>query len=781
MVDKKEVAKFYEFLGHEVESELRFCFPRWQDGEKKPVQFWVKDVEELTKKCEEFEGKANLYVGINEREVNGDKDEHIKFIHNIGHDIDAHDGKPENFIKAQEVALKLKEDCIEVGYQEPLILCSGRDFWVIHHILPIENTEENRKKIKEFGKRLKDKYEVEGIELDSSVYNPSRIARIPGTLNISDKNNQVKSFIINEPSTFEDEKLMQDILDIELKQYSINTNSYSNSWCPFMDFCLTHEIPKGERHKVISRNMSLYISGHPDKELLKEQYYKVQKGSSQELEQWLKNIESNGAEKYPFSCGELVKFQKKYKIPLKCKGCSNFDEYKKEKKAEDLLQERVEFENKEEELKKEGKFIFEAFNQFTNFLEVAKQFVKVQPVYYDNSKIWWLWNNKDKKWEVVDETDLLNAIDNYTNNPNTNSTIKNEILESLKRIGRRGKPKDAKKTWIQFKDIVYDIETDEFFKASPEFFITNPLPWNMGEEENTPIMDKIFIEWVGEKYKDTLYEIMAYCFLPSMPIHRMFCFSGDGLNGKGTFLRLIEILVGEDNKCASEIETLAGNRFETFKLYKKLVCIIGEIDKGVFKKTKTIKSLSGDDLIRFEKKGKDGFDGHNYAKPLIATNHLPETTDKAKGFYRRWTIIDFPNEFSEKKDILADIPEVEFGNFCKKSISILKNLLNNGEFKNDGTIKDREDNYERHSNRINDFVESSCTHGEDYYIEFADFCEKYNEFLNSEGFNKKSKIEISRALKLKNYDKRVKSITTSMYPTTKVCIFGIKMKEEYNQ
>ncbi len=426
-------------------------------------------------------------------------------------------------------------------------------------------------------------------------------------------------------------------------------------------------------------------------------------------------------------------------------------------------------------------FLFSEFGQFTNFLASVKKFVEVQPVYYDSHRIWWLWNHIDKMWKIVDEVDLINAIDDHTTNPSTKSNIKVEIIESLKRIGRRNKPLDASPTWIQFKDKIYDLKTDEIFDATPEYFITNPIPWKLGSKVETPIMDRIFEEWVvkegvqDKSYIKTLYEFMAYCLIPSMPIHRIFCLIGDGLNGKGSFLRLIEKLVGDNNKCATEIETLAQNHFETAKLYKKLVCIIGEIDKGVFRKTKTMKSLSGNDLIRFEFKGKDGFDGHNYAKPLVATNHLPETTDKTKGFYRRWSIVDFPNIFSEKKDILNDIPDEEYENFCNKSIQILKNLLKNGEFTNDGTIQEREDKYEKHSNRINEFIHLYCDKDKDSYIEFNDFCEKYNDFLHSEGFFKKSKIEIGRAIILKGYQKRVKKVDF----TTKMAILGIKIKEGY--
>ncbi len=436
---------------------------------------------------------------------------------------------------------------------------------------------------------------------------------------------------------------------------------------------------------------------------------------------------------------------------------------------------------------KESNFLFSNFGSFTDYLDIARNFHKQQPFYYDKHRIWWLWNYVEKKWERVDEVDLMNAIDDNTQNPSTNSTIKYEILESLKRIGRRKKPKEAKKTWIQFKDLIYDLKTEETFAASPEFFITNPIPYSLGNSEDTPIMDKILKEWVykkgfqDESYVKTLKEIMAYTMLTYMPLHRIFCLIGEGLNGKGTFLRLIETLVGEDNCCATEIEILCSNRFESNKLHKKLVCFIGEVDRGIFKKTKTIKSLTGEDTVRIEFKGKDGFDGKNYANPIIATNHLPETSDKTKGFYRRWSIVDFPNEFTEKKNILDDIPKEEYNNFCRQALTILKELLERGEFKNDGSIAEREDKYEKHSNHINEFVKMYCEDNEESYIEFNDFYEKYNEYLLSDGLGRKSKVEIGRALVLKGFTKKVKKISSGLYPTTKMCIYGIKWRHEIEE
>lgn len=498
-----------------------------------------------------------------------------------------------------------------------------------------------------------------------------------------------------------------------------------------------------------------------------------------------KAIELEVAGKLPELAQELLKQGREEQSERIINEIQEKERTKEEEKEQKEREKYIELQKKydKEKFEKESKYLFSEFNKFTDFLGIAKIFIKYQPVFYDKSRIWWLWNNFDKRWEMIDETDLLNAIDEHTQYPTTQGKIKYEILESLKRIGRKNKPKEPDINWIQFKDKIYNVKTKENFLATPKYFITNPIPHSVGDSEETPAMDRIMKEWVykegiqDESYIRTLQEILSYCFLAAMPIHRIFCFIGEGLNGKGTFLRLIENFVGNHNKCATEIELITSNRFESSKLHKKLVCITGEIDKGIFNKTKTLKSLSGEDLIRCEIKGKDGFDAHNYAKILISTNHLPETGDKTKGFYRRWTIVDFPNEFNEKKNILEDIPEIEYSNFCRKALNILKELLDRGDFTNDGSIKQRENKYEKHSNYINEFISRFCIKDDQSYIEFSEFYEKYNDFLISEGMKRKSKMEISKSLEIKGFDKRVKKVYNGIEQTTKLCIFGIKFIE----
>lgn len=414
----------------------------------------------------------------------------------------------------------------------------------------------------------------------------------------------------------------------------------------------------------------------------------------------------------------------------------NFEIEKKEK-------ERLKEEKKKERFNQQAAQVFSPEGQ-------AKVFSNLQPFFYDRTGNWWLWNFRDFKWELVDEIDILNMVGSKTESDIISPKERNIILNSLKQEGRKMIPKKIKPTWIQFKDIVYDISNGENFRASPEYFITNPIPYAFHQEGfiETPTLDRIFTEWVGKENIRTLYEILAYCLLPDYPIHRIFCFVGVGMNGKSCFLRLLKKFVGEDNVTSTELDTLLTSRFEITRLYKKLVCLMGETNFNEISKTGMLKKLTGQDLIGFEYKNKNPFNDINNAKILIATNNLPTTTDKTIGFYRRWMIIDFPNTFSEKKEILKDIPEEEYSCLAKKCAYILKDLLDKREFTNEGTLEDREKKYEEKSNFLNKFIKDFTTDENiNGFITKNDFFIKFNQWCKENRHRELSETSLGIAMK----------------------------------
>jgi P4 family phage/plasmid primase-like protien len=379
----------------------------------------------------------------------------------------------------------------------------------------------------------------------------------------------------------------------------------------------------------------------------------------------------------------------------------------------------------------------------------AEQFENIQPLFFDKNGLWWLWNNNLYKWEIVDEVDILNMIEKATGQDIITPKERTLILNSLKQEGRKHIPLPIKPTWIQFKNEIFDVITGERFEATAKYFVTNPIPYNLNKDnvEYTPIMDKIFEEWVGKDYIKTLYEILAYSMIPDYPINRLFCFIGGGMNGKSKFLELLRRFIGVENCCTTELDTLLISRFEITRLHKKLVCMMGETNFNEISKTSILKKLTGGDLIGFEYKNKNPFDEQNYAKILIATNNLPSTTDKTMGFYRRWMIIDFPNKFSEAKNILDDIPLEEYECLALKCCAILKDILTNRKFTNEGSVEDRMEKYEAKSNFLEKFIKETTREDMDGYITKNDFFKKFTEWSKEHKHREMSETSVGMAMK----------------------------------
>jgi len=406
---------------------------------------------------------------------------------------------------------------------------------------------------------------------------------------------------------------------------------------------------------------------------------------------------------------------------------------------------------------KENPVLEKLVNDFFGKKDLAEKIWEVQPYIYDSSKLWWLWKHDEFKWEIVDETDILNMVSESSNANTVQSKEKIEIIESMKQYGRTKNPKPVKPTWIQFKDKIVDYKTGEEFEATPEYFVTNPIPWKLDEFENTPIMDKVFEQWVGKDYVKTLYEIIAYCLVPDYPLHRLFCFIGSGMNGKSKFLELLRKFIGKENVTSTELDTLITSRFEITRLHKKLVCQMGETNFNELNKTSIIKKLTGQDTLGFEYKNKNPFDDYNYAKILIATNNLPTTTDKTVGFYRRWLIIDFPNEFSEQIDILKDIPEEEYSYLAAKSIIVLKELLEKREFHNEGDIEMRKKRYEDRSDFLQTFINSFTEESFGSHIVKGDFKRKLDGWCKERGHRYMADNTLGKKMKEKEIESVKKS------------------------
>ncbi len=290
---------------------------------------------------------------------------------------------------------------------------------------------------------------------------------------------------------------------------------------------------------------------------------------------------------------------------------------------------------------------------FTGAFGYIDKIIESTPFYYDRTGTFGQWNWEKEGYRIVDDTEILLTVLRGIADPAIIKTgFKNELLTAAKLRGRDAQVKEVPQHWIHVKNGVLDIKTGDFFKATPEYLYTDPIPHNYVPQTETPTIDKLFGEWVSKDKIPLLYEIVAYCIYNGYPIHRMFILVGRGRNGKGQYRDLIVRLIGEHNRTATTIDQLNNSRFETARLYHKKLATVGELNYAMINETAILKMLSGGDPIPAELKNKSPFEFVNYAKIIINTNSLPQTADRTDAYYARCIAIEFCNQFQNGTDII---------------------------------------------------------------------------------------------------------------------------------
>jgi len=414
----------------------------------------------------------------------------------------------------------------------------------------------------------------------------------------------------------------------------------------------------------------------------------------------------------------------------------------------------------------EGKKTEGINQQTTIFRQLAMDFYQKQPYFYDSAKLWWMWNNKVKCWEVKDEVDIMNQFDNYFVQESEKSNIKSGIIEALKKYGRKNQPKEIKQTWVQFKKNIYDINNDDIFEATPEYFVANPIPWEIGENEDTPLIDKLFTTWVRKEDIPKLYELIAFSIVPEMFIHSFwFLFSPPGM-GKGTFVNLLLNFIGRNNAVSTSISRINANpRFETYCWHKKLLITMGEVSKiDNLKNSGLINQATGGEPIRAEVKNGGGFDFVNYGKFIYPTNKLLKV-EPEDGFGRRARTIKFRTRFEKEKDVLSEISNEEYENLAKKCLRIAKELYKKRRFTGDVNISERMNNYQEESKTsLERFIDNHCDI-EDFEekVTLDEFFSNYSKFLKREEKGIINKSELAKSLKRLGWETRRISLLTAQY------------------
>lgn len=206
----------------------------------------------------------------------------------------------------------------------------------------------------------------------------------------------------------------------------------------------------------------------------------------------------------------------------------------------------------------------------------------------------------------------------------------------------------SKADYITFANGIYDIKTDRLLDFTPDIIDVAQIPWNYNPDAYDEVVDRVLnnLTCNNEKVRMLLEEAVGYCFYRRNELAAAFFIDGVGSNGKSTFYKMLNCMLGKNNVSDLDISQISKD-FLTMNLYEKLANIGDDITKCRLSggELASFKKLVTGDTMTVDVKNKDALTFSNYAKMFFACNGMPNlTSDPA--VMRRIKIIPFRAKFT---------------------------------------------------------------------------------------------------------------------------------------
>lgn len=267
---------------------------------------------------------------------------------------------------------------------------------------------------------------------------------------------------------------------------------------------------------------------------------------------------------------------------------------------------------------------------------------------------------------------------------------------------------------IAFRNGILNIETMELLEYSPSVVLVNKIDWDYNPNAYDELVDKTLdkISCNNKEIRANLEETVGYCMYRRNELGKAVILTGDGSNGKSTYLKMIQTVLGDENISALDLRKI-GDRFSTVMIYQKLANIGDDISGEYIPDTSDFRKVVTGDKIAAEQKGQPKFDFYPYCKLIFSSNNIPRL-GKGRDFSaikRRLLIILFNAKFSPKDpdyvpyiiDRLTEQNAMEY--FIVLAVEGLKRVLANKAFSTNATGEKELSIYESIVNPMVGFLE----------------------------------------------------------------------------
>jgi P4 family phage/plasmid primase-like protien len=233
---------------------------------------------------------------------------------------------------------------------------------------------------------------------------------------------------------------------------------------------------------------------------------------------------------------------------------------------------------------------------------------------------------------------------------------------------------DSKPGLLPAKNGVINLKTLKLSPHSPTYKLTWQLPYEYNPQANCEIIKDWLLETTkGDKHLVELLRAYMYSVIYSRTdIHCFLELFGPSGSGKGTFMKLVTMLVGDRNTHITKLKKLEG-QFETAALLDKKLVLVTDSDR-YGGSVETLKALTGGDRVPYEEKFLQAGEGFQPGCKVILSCNEPIQAQDYIALERRRISVPFDNKVTRDKARRL-IEEVD-GELVGEFIDSLPGLLN---------------------------------------------------------------------------------------------------------
>jgi P4 family phage/plasmid primase-like protien len=211
--------------------------------------------------------------------------------------------------------------------------------------------------------------------------------------------------------------------------------------------------------------------------------------------------------------------------------------------------------------------------------------------------------------------------------------------------------------YIAFKNGLVDMDAllagarGGIIPHDEKWFSANVLPFDFDPDAKYPRWQQFLDEVMPDKEnQQLLQEWFGLCMTADSSYQAFMLLEGASRAGKGTIVRVLQGLLGEDNYSAIPLDQF-NDRFAIANLYGKLLNVCSEANKITPNIVERVKLITGEDSIEADRKHKNTLKFTPRSKILITSNARPSFPDNSDALINRMLVIHFSTTVPEGKRI----------------------------------------------------------------------------------------------------------------------------------